>query len=80
MKTLIALIIFLCSLPAYTACKCTCEPTDFRLCASLYDIDHPCGSLCSSSATPGTIMITACPVTQVINQLGIKVWVSGCNQ
>ena len=82
MKTVVAFFLFLSSLALHaTACKCNCDPTDFGICASSYDIDHPCLGLCPNQ-TAGTIpMITACPMTQITNPYTLeKVWISLCTQ
>jgi len=69
MKMIIILIIFLCSFQAQAACRCTCVLTDQRLCASDYDMDHPCHGLCpNQSPATGPIGWTACPVIRIYNQ------------
>lgn len=63
----------------YSACKCNCNPEDASICASSYDLDHPCPNLCAAS--PGVIapMLTACPREQIIDPLfGIKIWRNNC--
>jgi hypothetical protein len=79
MKTVILLSIFLFSYQLQAACKCNCDRTDRSICASSYDLDHPCGGICPSQ-TPGiTPMITACPLTQFSNPItGIKIWRTIC--
>ena len=79
MKTVIALIIFLFSYPLQAACKCNCDPTDIRICASAYDLDNPCGGVCPSQG-PGVVLLrTACPLIQVVNPItGIKQWRTVC--
>ena len=80
MKTVIILISVLFSVQLQAACKCNCDPIDRGICASNYDIDHPCGAICPG-ATPGSLpMITACPVQRVVNQFSQYIWISNCNQ
>ncbi|MBA2656067.1 MAG: hypothetical protein H0U70_03685 [Tatlockia sp.] len=66
------------------ACKCSCDPTDNRTCASLYDIDYPCGVSCNTnSISPAGFAVpmgrTACPTVHVYNQdKGIMEWRTFC--
>lgn len=81
MRTFILFSIFLLSLPTHAACKCNCKLADVSLCASSYDLNHPCGNLCpSTSSSPlATPMITACPQMQVINPVtGAKILINNC--
>jgi hypothetical protein len=80
MKTFIILISILFSLQVLAAaCKCNCDPADRSMCASYYDLDRPCSSICPG-ATPGmTPMITACPVQKRVNPMSQAiVWISNC--
>lgn len=79
MKTIIILISILFSLSLHAACKCNCDPTDRDICASYYDLDHPCRGLCPG-ATPGVApMITACPIQKYVNPFSQAiVWISIC--
>ncbi|WP_045094548.1 hypothetical protein [Legionella fallonii] len=82
MKAVMILIVFLFSfqLNAQTACKCNCDPTDRRLCASLNDLEHPCQGLCGAPAPGLGPMLTACPVTKVTDRAtGVTTWVSLCH-
>lgn len=80
MKTIIILILSLFAVQLQAACKCNCDPTDRRLCASQIDLDHPCPGVCASP-TPGLApMLTACPVTKTIDPItGVTIWVNMCN-
>ncbi len=80
MKKVMLFIIVVFSLQLHaTACKCNCKLADLKICAGLYDIDHPCGSICPSQAPGIETMITACPLTQQLNPVtGATVWVSLC--
>lgn len=79
MKTTIILILSLFSfqLPATTACKCNCDMTDRRVCASSYDLEHPCpGARC-----PNEVARTACITMKVFNQYkGVYEWQSYCRE
>ena len=80
MKTVAILIFFLFSFQSQAACRCNCALDDRSLCASSYDIDHPCNSICPGQ-TPaiGPIGKTACPVTLVYNRdKGIYQWIALC--
>ena len=70
MKNYAIFILFILSfqLQAQSACKCNCELSDRTLCASLYDLDHPCGVLCNGP-TPASPPVgkTACPTSRVYN-------------
>lgn len=79
MKILLMLVLVLSPLSMQAACKCNCNPADASICASSYDIDHPCGSICPAQ-TPGiAAMITACPVSEVTNPLtGVNEWIRNC--
>lgn len=81
MKKIILLINVLFSFQLQAAaCKCNCDPTDRSICASYYDIEYPCRSVCPG-ATPGvTPMVTACPVRKVVvNPFSqAYVWVTEC--
>ena len=78
MRTVIGLVIILCSFQLNAACKCNCNPMDAGICASLYDLDHPCEGVCES--VPGFApMRTACSVSLVMNPMtGIKEWRTNC--
>ncbi len=79
MKPIILLIVFLCASPIQAACKCSCEPTDNRICAGYNDLDNPCTGICPSQTAGAAPMITACPLTQVFNPIrGIKEWRTAC--
>jgi hypothetical protein len=79
MRKAILLIIFIFSIHLHAACKCSCDPTDFRACASSYDLDNPCGGMCPSQSPGITPMITACPLSLIPNRIsGIKVPISIC--
>ncbi|MBA2650515.1 MAG: hypothetical protein H0U75_13160 [Legionella sp.] len=82
MKAIIACLLFVCTLESQAACKCSCDPMDRRICAGSYDLDRPCGSICSSGQAPGfTPMITACPVRRVINELtGARELIVECSE
>lgn len=79
MKTVAAIVIFLFSFQLHASCRCTCVPTDTRLCESSYDLDNPCGVLCpgqGNNTPPGR---TACPVVWVFNEMkGIYEWNAQC--
>jgi hypothetical protein len=76
MKFLVSILICLLSLQAQATCLCNCELTTRSMCASTYDIEHPCGGLCpSSAATLQAATHTACPVVKIYNQFkGIQEW------
>jgi hypothetical protein len=69
MKTsLLCILLLLFSQPLQSACRCSCEPTDLRLCANNYDLDFPCQGECPFD--PGIPpMRTACPPTPVFNYI-----------
>ncbi|AMP89395.1 hypothetical protein [Legionella pneumophila] len=80
MKTVLILIIFLCSFQIQAACKCNCDPTDNKMCASQNDMEHPCPSVCASAAPGMAPMFTACPVSKVTDPVtGVTRWVNMCN-
>ena len=81
MKTVIILISILFSLQLQAACKCNCDPIDGSICASNYDIDHPCGSVCPGAAPGMAPMITACPIRKIVNPFTqAYVWMSDCSE
>ena len=68
MKTIALIIMVLFSYQLQAACKCNCNRADRSMCASGYDLDHPCGSICSSPGGSVTsTMITACPLVKATN-------------
>lgn len=71
------------SFPLQAACRCSCNAQDGRICASYYDIDHPCIGLCPPSSPQATSTVpirTACPLTQVYNpNTGINEWKVVCD-
>lgn len=81
MKTLIILMICFFSFELQAACKCNCNPADFSICASNYDLDQPCPVICSSAAPGLAPMITACPIVKVTNpNTGVTTSVNMCNE
>ena len=81
MKTFVALIVFLFSYQLEAACKCTCDMVDSTLCASSYDLDHPCNGTCPSPGPSFPAMRTACPIMQIHNpNTGSNVWITLCRE
>ena len=79
MKKVIILISVLLSFHLHAACKCNCDPADRSICASNYDLDHPCVAICPGSTPGGPVMITACPVSKVVNPVTQSyIWISNC--
>jgi hypothetical protein len=79
MKTVVALVLIICSNPLQAACKCNCNLTDVSICASNYDLDNPCTGVCPTQSTVTIPMRTACPLTQVFNPItGAKEWRAIC--
>lgn len=81
MKLVALLFVFLFSagIQAQSACKCNCDPSDRRLCAPLYDLDYPCGSLCRTAPNSLPIGRTACPVMKFYNEeKGVEEWRTLC--
>jgi hypothetical protein len=74
MKTIMALLFMLFSFQLQAACKCNCNPASNAICASSYDLDHPCNGMCT-----GHVARTACPVVEVFNQSkNRKEWIALC--
>ncbi len=82
MKTFLLLIIIVFPFQTYaSACRCTCDPTDYRLCASDYDLDNPCNGVCPSQGSLIAPIRTACPETQVVNPMtGLTEWRTLCEE
>ncbi|MBA3536357.1 MAG: hypothetical protein H0T84_07095 [Tatlockia sp.] len=82
MKIVVSFFILLFSLQiqAQSACKCNCDPVDRRLCAPLYDIHHPCGTLCRNLGPHSPpIGRTACPTVKFYNEeKGVEEWRTFC--
>lgn len=75
---LLLTLFFASQIQAQSACKCNCDKVSATLCASWYDIDHPCLSRCPNSGAP-PMGRTACPVKQVFNpDKGIMEWQTLC--
>lgn len=70
------MIMFFClQVHAESACKCNCELADRNLCASGYDIEHPCNTICQKAPTAPPIGNLACQTTPIYNeQKGIYQW------
>lgn len=80
MKTTFALILLLSSYQLHAlACRCSCDPMDRGICASSYDLEHPCTGACPNQV-PGTLITrTACPLAPVYNPVtGLKEWRTMC--
>ena len=76
MKTIALVISLLFTIPVFAACKCNCDPTDFSLCASSYDLEHPCKGMCDAPAAPAR---TACPTVKIYNQFKDRYeWLTLC--
>jgi hypothetical protein len=75
MKIILSVVLILFSFQSYAAaCKCNCGPVSRAMCASSYDLDHPCNGMCTSQAGR-----TACPVVEVFNQSkNRKEWITMC--
>ncbi len=82
MKTVLGVALLLFYLTAHAACKCNCLPFDRSICASNYDLEHPCVSICPGQTAAGFApMITACTISKAIDSLTGKVlWISSCGE
>lgn len=68
MKILIMLLLSVFAFQSHAgACKCNCDSIDISLCASSYDLDHPCNGACPSPGLGIAPMRTACPLAEFIN-------------
>ena len=76
MKIILLLIGILMSWQSQAAgCHCNCDFSDRNICASSYDIEHPCDGFCPSQGASFAPMRTACPPVQVLNPLtGATEW------
>lgn len=78
---MLLLIILLPYQSQAAACRCSCDVSDLRLCASSYDLDNPCNGVCPSQGSLTTPIRTACPLTQVFNPMkGINEWHTTCDE
>ena len=81
MKILATFFVLFFALPGHTqsACKCNCLPEERKLCASGYDIEHPCGTVCAKAPVAPPMGNLACPTSRYYNQQkGIYQWVVIC--
>ena len=81
MKTFLFTLLFLFSYPTLAACKCNCDLMDTQICASSYDLDHPCKGICNTQTpTTGPIGRTACPTVRIYNESkAVYEWISLCS-
>lgn len=64
----VCLVLFSAQIHAEIACKCNCDPESITLCASDYDLDHPCPSACETQGQTNMPRgRTACPVVKFYN-------------
>jgi hypothetical protein len=84
MKILGILLLLVMASPvcfAATACICSCDPAEIRLCAPSYDIDNPCPAVCPRALPWRLPLRTACPAVEAIHPLtGRRIWVLQCPQ
>lgn len=81
MRLLTGFLVLVFSSQLQAACLCNCDPTSTKLCASSYDLDHPCTGLCPASMPNTPLSKTACPVTKVYNaDTGLYEWIVLCTE